>query len=113
MSILTWLISMLSSGTSKPLQFTLWGFFFQVLKNVVSSIFNLLFLFPDFLSLLFFYRQEDLKEATEAAEAAKVADIERQKQEEQRRQIQDALNRQSYNEFRSYAEQQVLLIFLQ
>jgi len=50
--------------------------------------------------------QEDLKEATEAAEAAKVADIERQKQEEQRRQIQDALNRQSYNEFRSYAEQQ-------
>ena len=48
-----------------------------------------------------------MKEATEAAEAAKIADIERQKQEEQRRQIQDALNRQSYNEFRSYAEQQV------
>ena len=45
-------------------------------------------------------------EAKEAAEAAKIADIERQKQEEQRRQIQDALNSQSYNEFRKYAEQQ-------
>ena len=44
--------------------------------------------------------------AKEAAEAAKIADIERQKQEEQRRQIQDALNSQSYNEFRKYAEQQ-------
>ena len=40
------------------------------------------------------------------AEATKIADTERQKQEEQRRQIQDALNRQSYNEFRAYAEQQ-------
>ena len=28
------------------------------------------------------------------------------RQEEQRRQIQDALNRQSYEEFRAYAEQQ-------
>ena len=45
-------------------------------------------------------------EAKEAAEAAKLADTERQKQEEQRRQIQDALNRQSYEEFRAYAEQQ-------
>lgn len=54
-------------------------------------------------------RLEDEKaeiEAKEAAEAAKIADIERQKQEEQRRQIQDALNSQSYNEFRKYAEQQ-------
>ena len=34
------------------------------------------------------------------------ADEERQRQEEQRRQIQDALNRQSYEEFRAYAEQQ-------
>ena len=45
-------------------------------------------------------------EAQEAAEAAKIAEAERQKQEEQRRQIQDALNSQSYNEFRKYAEQQ-------
>ena len=46
------------------------------------------------------------KEAAEAAEAALVAEAEKQRQEEQRRQIQDALNRQSYNEFRAYAEQQ-------
>merc|ERR1711993_169848 len=50
--------------------------------------------------------EEALKEAAEMAEATKIADTERQKQEEQRRQIQDALNRQSYNEFRAYAEQQ-------
>jgi hypothetical protein len=42
----------------------------------------------------------------EAVEAAKIAEAESHRQEEQRRQIQDALNRQSYNEFRTYAEQQ-------
>jgi len=53
-------------------------------------------------------QQEDeaQEKAAEEAKIAKEADEERQRQEEQRRQIQDALNRQSYEEFRTYAEQQ-------
>ena len=52
-------------------------------------------------------QEEDAQEkAAEEAKIAKEADEERQRQEEQRRQIQDALNSQSYNEFRKYAEQQ-------
>lgn len=54
-------------------------------------------------------KQQELEAQEKAAEEAKIAqeaDEERQRQEEQRRQIQDALNRQSYEEFRAYAEQQ-------
>ena len=53
--------------------------------------------------------EKERVESEKAAEEAKIAqeaDVERQRQEEQRRQIQDALNRQSYDEFRSYAMQQ-------
>jgi len=49
---------------------------------------------------------EAQEKAVEEAKIAQEADEERQRQEEQRRQIQDALNRQSYEEFRAYAEQQ-------
>lgn len=54
-------------------------------------------------------KKQELEAQEKAAEEAKIAqeaDEERQRQEEQRRQIQDALNRQSYEEFRAYAEQQ-------
>lgn len=54
-------------------------------------------------------KKQELEAQEKAAEETKIAqevDEERQRQEEQRRQIQDALNRQSYEEFRAYAEQQ-------
>jgi len=54
-------------------------------------------------------KKQELEAQEKAAAEAKIAqeaDEERQRQEEQRRQIQDALNRQSYEEFRAYAEQQ-------
>ena len=50
--------------------------------------------------------KKEAKIAEEEAKTAKIAETERQRQEEQRRQIQDALNRQSYEEFRTYAQQQ-------
>jgi len=43
---------------------------------------------------------------SEAEDAARLAQLERQRQEEQRRQIQDALNAQTFSQFRAYAEQQ-------
>ena len=48
----------------------------------------------------------EAEKAAEEAKIAKEAEVERQRQEEQRRQIQDALNRQSYEEFRTYAQAQ-------
>lgn len=44
--------------------------------------------------------------ASTANEAARLAELERHRQEEQRRQIQDALNIQTFSQFRAYAEQQ-------
>ena len=48
------------------------------------------------------------QKAAETAKTAKIAKAECQKQEEQWKQIQDALNWQSYNEFWAYAEKQYL-----
>ena len=60
-----------------------------------------------------FCRKEDQAKEEEqerarilAAQMEEQAEEERQRQEEQRRQIQDALNKQTYGQFRAYAEQQ-------
>ena len=45
-------------------------------------------------------------EEDEAGLEERLSDLERQRQEDQRRQIQDALNRQTFSQFRAYAEQQ-------
>lgn len=51
--------------------------------------------------------QETLDERQKATlEAERLAHLERQRQEDQRRQIQDALNKQTFTQFRAYAEQQ-------